>query len=174
MTDVFDEHLLQAQDRYNPHTLENAVHQLTDYAQLKNDAQAARAAHNTPDAASITESDTPAVDDNESLDASAHTDESIGDANPNHGYESDGDVEMVDERDSIDEITAQTDFSEAHPDKEALTHRHRDAESILNARMSSNHSHSTTTDENEDTVDRQDSNPSTWQDGLRRDESDNA
>ena len=38
LTDVFDKHLSKAQERTNPHSLENAVYKLTDYAQLKNDA----------------------------------------------------------------------------------------------------------------------------------------
>jgi len=121
LTDVFDEHLQQAQERDNPHSLENAVHKLTDYAQLNSNA----AAKNTP---------SPAHDE-----AATGFHEQTGDANPNHGYEEDGDVEMRSEQDTVKETTEQTDFTQAHPEEEALKHRHRDAETTLNERMSYNH-----------------------------------
>ncbi len=167
LTDVFDEHLQQAQQRDNPHSLENAVHQLTDYAQLKSAA-------------------------------AEHIDEETGDANPNHGYESDGDVEMVDEQDTLKEMAEQTNFNKANPDEESLKHRHRDAESTLSERMSYNHSRdnsaeandaaapsqqphtevediskaSTATTEKVQTHDLSTAENDKWQDGLRRDEID--
>ena len=191
MTDVFDEHLLEAQERYNPHTLENAVHQLTDYAQLKSEAQAAHSVDDSTKehsehlatAAETQElaTDPTATDRSDSTESSTHTNEPTGDANPNHGYESDGDVEMAREKDSIEESQAQTNFSDVSPNKEALTHRHRDAESILSARMNSNHSRNDTdaTDtrnatDNHNAIDKQATDSDAWKDGLRRDESDNA
>ncbi|MGP4714310.1 MULTISPECIES: acyl-CoA dehydrogenase [unclassified Psychrobacter] len=198
LTDVFDEHLLEAQERYNPHTLENAVNQLTDYAQLKSEAQAAHSVESTTQANDATDNNhsegTAQSHDasTDNIEAAAHTHESTGDANPNHGYESDGDIEMTREQDSLDERQVQTDFSDANPDKEALDHRHRDvdstryrdAESILNARMSSNHSRgdvestnnidSSDANDHHDAIEQQTSDTTHWQDGLRRDESDNA
>ncbi|WP_435979181.1 acyl-CoA dehydrogenase [Psychrobacter sp. DM4] len=191
LTDVFDEHLLEAQERYNPHTLENAVHQLTDYAQLKSEAQAAHSVDDSTKehsehlatAAETQElaTDPTATDRSDSTESSTHTNEPTGDANPNHGYESDGDVEMAREKDSIEESQAQTNFSDVSPNKEALTHRHRDAESILSARMNSNHSRNDTdaTDtrnatDNHNAIDKQATDSDAWKDGLRRDESDNA
>lgn len=191
LTDVFDEHLLEAQERYNPHTLENAVHQLTDYAQLKSEAQAAHSVDDSnkehsehlATAAETQElaTDPTATDRSDSTESSTHTNEPTGDANPNHGYESDGDVEMAREKDSIEESQAQTNFSDVSPNKEALTHRHRDAESILSARMNSNHSRNDTdaTDtrnatDNHNAIDKQATDSDAWKDGLRRDESDNA
>ena len=121
LTDVFDKHLQRAQERLNPHSLENAVHKLTDYAQLKKDNQAVtESAHHTPD-------------------ATATIQEQTGDANPDHGYEADGDVEMVKEQDTVAEKQGQTNFNDTNPNVEAFTHRHRDAESILSQRMSNNH-----------------------------------
>lgn len=73
------------------------------------------------------------------LDSPANTDNHTGDANPNHGYESDGDVELVSEQDTVKEVNSQTDFAESEPEIEALDHRHRDAESHLNERMANNH-----------------------------------
>ena len=147
LTDVFDKHLSQAQPRFNPHTLENAVNQLTDYAERKRAAQA------QSDAAPYDESATDTVTDTaansiaagaahnavaaEGLHASA--DEPTGDDNPNHGYEPDGEVEMVAEQDSQKEAQAQTDFDDSHPEIEALDARHRDAASHLNERMGNNH-----------------------------------
>lgn len=121
LTDVFDKHLQRAQERLNPHSLENAVHKLTDYAQLKKDNQAVtESAHHTPD-------------------ATATIQEQTGDANPAHGYKADGDVEMVKEQDTVAEKQGQTNFNDTNPNVEAFTHRHRDAESILSQRMSNNH-----------------------------------
>ncbi|MER2164275.1 MAG: hypothetical protein ABS921_09115, partial [Psychrobacter alimentarius] len=190
LTDVFDKHLLKAQVRRNPHSLDNAVHQLTDYAQLKNDAQTRNGI--IPDGEVV--SDNLAVSDNDSVD------KKTGDANPNHGYESDGDVEMVSEQNTVEEVRTQTDFGDTNPDAEALDHRHRDAASHLNERMSNNHSmlkHSiddiepveqTDTPEKSDMVKNRVEEPaitdtanttsttddidSKWQDGLRRDEND--
>ncbi|MGM8886042.1 acyl-CoA dehydrogenase [Psychrobacter sp. 1U2] len=188
LTDVFDKHLQQAQERDNPHSLENAVHKLTDYAQLNSDA----AAKNTPSAT---------YDE-----AATSFHEQTGDANPNHGYEADGDVEMLSEQDTVKETAEQTNFAKAHPEEDALKHRHRDAESTLNERMSYNHNRGDTLKNNdpqdndtasiqdsfakaEDTAetankpnhtrdhDLSDAKTSKWQDGLRRgeiDESDKA
>ncbi len=154
LTDIFDEHLQQVQQRDNPHSLENAVHKLTDYAQLKSEA-------------------------------GKPIDEETGDANPNHGYESDGDVERVDEQDTLKEAAEQTDFSKAHPDEEALKHRHRDAESTLKERMSYNHSRDQVlqADDLNDSIPQphaEELEPNQlsatesgkWQDGLRREEID--
>ncbi|MBE0442280.1 MAG: acyl-CoA dehydrogenase [Psychrobacter sp.] len=139
LTDVFDKHLSQAQERSNPHTLDNAVQQLTDYAQLKQNAQAKHGVA----------TDNEVVEDN--VDTSQNTDEQTGDANPNHGYENDGDVAMVSEQNTTEETGTQTDFNESDPDTEALDPRYRDAESHLSERMSNNHSRHTassnTTDE---------------------------
>ena len=194
LTDVFDEHLQHAQERDNPHSLENAVHKLTNYAQLNSNA----AAKNTP---------SPAHDE-----AATGFHEQTGDANPNHGYEEDGDVEMRSEQDTVRETTEQTDFTQAHPEEEALKHRHRDAETTLNERMSYNHRRwddlnnnapNNNDQHNNDTASIQDSfreadntiettnmpeainkpaetrdhevsgaETDTWQDGLRRSESD--
>ena len=195
LTDVFDKHLLKAQERDNPHSLDNAVQQLTDYAQLKKEAQARNGIVTNSDAAS------------ENLAAPADSaDEKTGDANPNHGYESDGDVEMVSEQNTVKEERTQTNFGDTNPDAEALDHRHRDAASHLNERMSNNHSlnktnidvsqgldHSqnpevvqqnTTEDsvtkgnvlkdsvEPASTTDTIDNSDTKWKDGLRRDEND--
>ncbi len=182
LTDVFDEHLLKALERSNPHSLENAVQQLTDYAQLKSEAQAKHGIVPDSEVAS------------DNLAAPNSADEKIGDANPNHGYESDGDVEMVSEQDTAQEVQAQTDFADSSPKAEALDDRHRDAATHLNERMSSNHSlnkYSTDATETEhlDNSEKHDhsdittesiSNPSidetsttdTKGDSLRRDESD--
>ena len=118
LTDTFDEHLSQALERDNPHTLENAVDQLTDYAQLKNEAQ-------------------------EEHRISVDADKPTGDANPNHGYQSDGDVELVSEQHSSEEARTQTDFGKSNPEADAIDHRHRDAKSHLDERMSNNHRHHT-------------------------------
>ena len=165
LTDVLDENLLHVQERFNPHSLENAVHQLTDYAELKSAAQA--------------KNGIPARD------TSTKDTEPTGDDNPAHGYESDGDVKMTDEQNTAEKVNAQTDFDEAYPEEEALDHRSRDAESTLSERMSYNHSSGVGTQ-----LDSADSylknhnaqgssegeNVSTqgskWQDGLRREEDD--
>ena len=177
LTDVFDKHLLHAQERTNPHSLDNAVQQLTDYAQLKNNAQARNGIVTNMTA----END---VDSND-LATPVSTDKPTGDANPNHGYENDGDVEMVKEQDTIEEVRAQTDFDESEPEVEALDHRHRDAESHLSERMSNNHrlnqhnaddlERSEISEDAENVKDNIDNPAATnpkWQDGLRRDESD--
>ena len=183
MTDVFDKHLSKAQERHNPHSLENAVYKLTDYAQLKNDAQARNgiAADNTAQTAEpMTDNLEPAADDKQ---------EATGDANPDHGYESDGDVKMVSEQDTVKEVQAQTDFAESDPEAQALDPRHRDAESHLSERMGHNHSLNKTdpnsataenglgktvtvmTDITDSEVEKANSHPE-WKDGLRRDEND--
>jgi len=179
LTDVFDEHLLNAQKRTNPHSLENAVHKLTDYAQLKNDAQI--------------KNGTPAKDDaiTDNVEATTNIHEQTGDANPDHGYETDGDVKMVDEQDTTQEIKAQTNFGEVNPDAEALNPRHRDAESTLSERMSYNHSkakadsdrlnnlesnptESKTDVFEDDKIDQDMSDNSKWHDGLSREKDDKA
>ena len=179
LTDVFDEHLSQALQRGNPHSLDNAVQQLTDYAQLKNEAQARNGIVPDSDVAS------------DNLTAPTSTDDKTGDANPNHGYESDGDVEMVAEQDTAQEVRTQTNFGDSNPDAEALDHRYRDAESHLSERMSNNHSQNRYSAAHPEQVDNAEKpenvevkkdkveNPSTidannkkLQDGLRRDESD--
>ena len=187
LTDVFDKHLLKAQERSNPHSLDNAVQQLTDYAQLKKDAQAKNGIVPDSDAASS------------SLAVPADSaDEKTGDANPNHGYESDGDVEMVSEQNTVEEARTQTNFGDTNPDAEALDHRHRDAASHLNERMSNNHSNKANLDasqnldrsnnpenieitkedvvqssvENPAATDTSDTSDAKWKDGLRRDEND--
>ena len=105
-------------------------------------------------------------------------DQPTGDANPDHGYESDGDVKMVDEQDTAKEIKAQTDFQNSHPEVEALASRHRDAASHLNERMSYNHrldkdSIASPDSEQATHAPQTDTSDPTWQDGLRRDENDN-
>ncbi|MDX2373570.1 acyl-CoA dehydrogenase [Psychrobacter sp. PP-21] len=140
LTDTFDEHLSEALERDNPHALENAVHQLTDYAQLKQQAKNKRGMSDDSDTAADTDAlatDTPATAE---LNDTSDTDTKTGDENPNHGYESDGDVEMVSEQDTAEEVTSQTDFKKSKPQAEALDHRYRDAESHLSERMSNNHS----------------------------------
>ena len=135
LTDVFDEHLHTALERINPHSLENAVHKLTDYAELKNNAVIKNnaALKNTK------------ADDNSSVDESVNQTpasaiyEQTGDANPNHGYEQDGNVKSVAEQDTIKQATEQTSFADSNPQGEALSHRSRDAETILSERMSNNH-----------------------------------
>ena len=172
LTDVFDEHLSKAQERINPHTLENAVNKLTNYAQLKN------AAHTKNGIATNQTHDdiVPIADSVDSMD-----NDLTGDANPDHGYEIDSDVKMVNEQDTIKEAAAQTDFNESNPEVQALNPRHRDAESHLSERMSYNHrlnkdgsvssdniqAHSA---EQTETMEHSDS---TWKDGLQRDENDN-
>ena len=190
LTDVFDKHLSKAQERHNPHSLENAVYKLTDYAQLKNDAQIRNgiATDSTVQTAEpTTDNLEPAADDKQ---------EATGDANPDHGYESDGDVKMVSEQDTIKEVQAQTDFAESNPEAQALDPRHRDAETHLSERMGHNHRLNQAADTHADNADRLDSSNSNglesseslqaktdrldkssnadnkWQDGLRRDEND--
>ena len=165
LTDVFDKGLAEAQPRDNPHSLDNAVHKLTDYAQLKNQAQASNGVA-TDDSAQTADAVT------------ADKQESTGDDNPDHGYESDGDVKMVSEQDTVEEVQEQANFKDANPDAEALDPRRRDAETHLSERMSYNHSlHKTdshadkTQNEIENGVEKSD-NHAEWQDGLRRDEND--
>lgn len=128
LTDVFDQHLSEAQDRNNPHTLENAVNQLTNYAELKKESK---------NQDSVPVDGQPMSDE---IDSDTDTEQHTGDANPNHGYETDGNVELVSEQDTAKEMTSQTDFAKSNPKAEALDHRHRDAESHLHERMSNNHS----------------------------------
>ena len=164
LTDVFDGHLQQAQERSNPHSLENAVHKLTDYAQLKSNAQ--------PDVTASKDASKEIATD------AIH--QQTGDANPNHGYENDGDIERVDEQETLKKIATQTRFTEAYPEREALDHRHRDAESILSKRMSHNHSRKESLDTSESDLSAQQikadshaDNINPWQDdGLHRDDSD--
>ena len=188
LTDVFDKHLSKAQERHNPHSLENAVYKLTDYAQLKNDAQIRNgiATDSTVQTAEpTTDNLEPAADDKQ---------EATGDANPDHGYESDGDVKMVSEQDTVKEVQAQTDFAESNPEAQALDPRHRDAETHLSERMGHNHRLNQAADTHTDNVDSLDSSnglenseslqaktdrldksssaDNKWQDGLRRDEND--
>ncbi|WP_298871117.1 acyl-CoA dehydrogenase [uncultured Psychrobacter sp.] len=188
LTDVFDKHLSKAQERHNPHSLENAVYKLTDYAQLKNDAQIRNgiATDSTVQTAEpTTDNLEPAADDKQ---------EATGDANPDHGYESDGDVKMVSEQDTVKEVQAQTDFAESNPEAQALDPRHRDAETHLSERMGHNHRLNRAADTHADNVDGLDSSnglenseslqaktdrldksssaDNKWQDGLRRDEND--
>ncbi|MGO2385850.1 MAG: acyl-CoA dehydrogenase, partial [Psychrobacter sp.] len=132
----------EALERDNPHALENAVHQLTDYAELKRQAQGRNGI--------AVDTDAPAVDEppTNELGSTADSDNHTGDANPNHGYENDGDVELVNEQDTVEEVNSQTDFEESEPEAEALDHRHRDAESHLNERMGNKHnSHIAPSDE---------------------------
>jgi acyl-CoA dehydrogenase len=174
LTDTFDEHLSEALERDNPHALENAVHQLTDYAQLKRQAQSKNGiAVDTDAAAAAAEelaTNEPTIND---LDSPANTDNHTGDANPNHGYESDGDVELVSEQDTIKEVNSQTDFEESEPEREALDHRHRDAESHLNERMGNNHNrHIAPPDENNTEVSDNNIKPLEHQSPLSREEND--
>ncbi|WP_350560236.1 acyl-CoA dehydrogenase [Psychrobacter sp. CAL346-MNA-CIBAN-0220] len=170
LTDVFDGHLLQAQERFNPHSLENAVSKLTDYAQIKNDAQI-RNGMKLTDKEQADNSRNSANPNH----VAAHTTNihgQTGDANPDHGYEPDGDVKLVGEQNTAKEITEQTDFNKSHPKAEALNPRYRDAESTLSERMSYNHSHSA--DDQSTVIEDKKSGSSKWQDGLRREEDDKA
>jgi acyl-CoA dehydrogenase len=187
LTDVFDEHLLQAQQRFNPHSLENAVHKLTDYAQIKQDAQAnkALAAANAGSDMSSSSSADVDVDTNIMTDIQQQT----GDANPDHGYETDGGVRTVGEQYSAKAVSAQTDFKNTKPKAEALNHRARDAESTLSERMGYNHSQkiadaqsTATTTSKEDTLTATDADADAdslldkakWQQGLQHEEDDKA
>ena len=151
LTDVFDEHLSQAQARYNPHSLENAVHQLTDYAQIKNDA---RIKHETQERQNATQNaikpdaiktDTTALDPHPSTE----------DNHPKHDDKNNDDVKMDEEQNSAQTVNAKTintqtintqtineqaDFIGAHPEDESLDARIRDAASILSERMGYHHS----------------------------------
>jgi acyl-CoA dehydrogenase len=167
LTDVFDKNLSKAQKRDNPHSLENAVHRLTDYAELKRNAQLNQKlpADNMQQ-------------HSEALEPLTKTDQPIGDANPDHGYESNGDVKMVSEQDTAKEVRAQTNFEDSHPELEALDSRHRDAESHLNERMSYNHRLNKDGSVSPDNIQTNSAeqtehdNPS-WKEGVHRDENDN-
>jgi acyl-CoA dehydrogenase len=163
LTDVFDTDLKVAQERLNPHSLDNAAANLTDYADKlnKNASATGQATANR-----------------------AATEESTGDENAAHGYEPDGDVKMADEQSSVNEKVDQADFADANPEAEALAHRERDAESNLQARMRENHTPSSADAASQPTSDATSPLPShkpsvaptdrelktgEWQDGLRRD-----
>ncbi len=171
LTDVFDEHLHTALDRINPHSLENAVYKLTDYAQLKSNAQLNNDKENE-----IAASHSVAQ---ENVDTDSAIYEQTGDANPNHGYEEDGDVKMVDEQTDVKEAAQQADFMDSDPQDDALNHRSRDAESILSERMSYNHKaldKSSTSSSKDNVAEHFESNNPTdtanigtaWHDGLQR------
>ena len=168
LTDIFDEHLEQVQERTNPHSLENAVDKLTDYAQLKKDAQIRNGTY-VADAIAKESATEDSQHPNDHVRANEnHSDhnrsayyydyhqneQQTGDTNPDHGYEADGDVKMVAEQHSPEEHINQTNFNQSNPRAEALSHRTRDAEAMLNHRMNDNHS----------------TQPSNWEDGLRRDD----
>ena len=176
LTDTFDKHLSKVQERANPHSLENAVHRLTDYAELKSDAQLKNNAQLNqvlnPDNLQQTSENIA------SMDSMPDNNQPTGDANPDHGYESDGDVKMVNEQDTAKEINAQTDFQDSHPEIEALGSRHRDAASHLNERMSYNHrlnkdKFASTSREQDNHEQQTETSDPTWKDGLRRGENDN-
>ncbi len=184
LTDVFDEHLQQAQERINPHSLENAVHKLTNYAQLISEAETRNGVQMTAeDPLSIKAQSTGVSSSIEDEGHKGTDDTRTGDNNPDHGYEPDGDVKMVNEQDTAQEVTQQADFAHAKPNTEALSHRTRDAESILSERMSYNHrQRSEHSSENETSArqlidDKADNISVTgaaakevkWQDGLQRD-----
>lgn len=168
LTDVFDEYLHQAQPRDNPHTLENAVYQLTDYAELKSQAQARGDIAPTPA--------DPSVDEHAQEIPSQTGDANTGDANPAHGYEPDGDVTMVDEQQTLEQKAQQTDFTKATPQDDALDHRTRDAESTLSERMAHNHNrqqHADAHDGDSDVLAPDETQADhKWHDGLRREEDD--
>lgn len=115
LTDVFDEHLINALPRENPHTLENAAGNLTPYV--------------------IAEIETAnSASDLEQSDLKEDT----GDANSTHGYNQDGDVDMVSEQHTLDEKVDQADFDEINEDDPRI----RDAELTLEQRMAKNHADS--------------------------------
>lgn len=126
------------------------MHQLTDYAQIKSDAQIRNnqiAAEQQALEDTLTnnlEADQSSNDDvtakEVEVDLAVETDDQTGDANPNHGYETDGDVTLVGEQNTAKEARAQTDFDQSNPQAQALDYRVLDAESTLNERMSYNHS----------------------------------
>lgn len=176
LTDVFDEHLDQVLERFNPHSLENAVDRLTDYAELKNRTQLKNNVHpktnatvqNTTLAGQAQPTTTAGSSTNN---AAAPIQQQTGDANPDHGYETDGDVKMVGEQSTVKEVTQQADFSTNQPKNEAFHHRTRDAESILSERMSYNHSERPTSAQipsNNSNTDA--ATNEKWHDGLRREE----
>lgn len=163
LTDVFDMKMTEAKPRFNPHTLDNAVDNLTDYAQRRRDAH--------PSGATV--------------------EEATGDENSAHGYQADGDVKSVEEQSSVVEKVDQTDFAESNPEVEAIDERQREAANNLKERMDGRHiSPSTpapaTTEppkpsaasvadklKETDTVVSHDNNshPGSWHDGLKRDSS---
>ena len=118
LTDSFDEHLIHALPRENPHTLENAAGNLTPYVieEIENPTSSSAATHFSQPVQSDIQEET-------------------GDANSAHGYEQDGDVEMTSEQNSVEEQVDQTDFNEAHQNDPRL----RDAEMTLEQRMARNH-----------------------------------
>jgi acyl-CoA dehydrogenase len=180
LTDVFDEHLLQAQERFNPHSLENAVHKLTDYAQLKNEAQARNGTTPVKEAPAPTDHNETIANPDKVATTAAKIEVQTGDTNPDHGYQPDGDVKMVDEQSTVNEKVAQTDFADANPRAEAIDNRYRDAASILNERMSFNHSQNqdqakdetpaTTVRTENSAMSKNAINKTKFQDGLRREE----
>ena len=176
LTDTFDKHLSKVQERDNPHSLDNAVHRLTDYAELKSNAQLKNNAQLNQASNDKYLQQTP--ENMASIDSMPDNNQPTGDANPNHGYESDGDVKMVNEQDTAEEVRAQTDFQNSHPQTEALGSRHRDAASHLNERMSYNHrlnKDKVASPDNgqDDQAPQTESIDFKWKDGLRRDENDN-
>ena len=90
-------------------------------------------------------------------------------------------MKMVDEQDTVKEVSAQTDFGESNPEVQALDPRHRDAESHLNERMSYNHRLNKDGSVSSDNVQANSAEQtelmkhtdSTWKDGLQHDENDN-
>ena len=139
---------------------------MTDYAQLKKDAQIRNGTYIAEESAaednqlSNNQDHTNKNNSDQYRHTSYHdyqqTEQQTGDTNPDHGYEADGDVKMASEQHSAKERINQTNFNQSHPRAEALSHRTRDAEAMLNHRMSDNHR----------------TQPSKWEDGLRRDDSD--
>lgn len=112
LTDVFDEHLIHALPRENPHTLENAVGNLTPYV--------IEAIENPSTASTKEQSDLA---------------EDTGDSNSAHGYQPEGDVKTASDQQTVDEQVDQADFEEAHEDDPRV----RDAELTLEQRMAQNH-----------------------------------
>lgn len=176
LTDVFDEHLDQVLERFNPHSLENAVDRLTNYAELKNRTQLKNNVHPKTNAAvqntTLAGQAQPTTTAGSSTNnAAAPIQQQTGDANPDHGYETDGDVKMVGEQSTVKEVTQQADFSTNQPKNEAFHHRTRDAESILSERMSYNHSeHPTSAQIPSNNSNTDAATNEKWHDGLRREE----
>ena len=109
---MFDEHLIHALPRENPHTLENAVGNLTPYV--------IEAIENPSSASTKEQSDLA---------------EDTGGSNSAHGYQPEGDVKTASEQQTVDEQVDQADFDEAHTDDPRV----RDAELTLEQRMAQNH-----------------------------------
>ena len=154
LTDVFDAHLQHAQERFNPHTLANAVDKLTDYAQLKKAAHARQPKaqvsadshhinsnhiNNKVNSSPLTSPDTVIKPDSMNHNEVKNIETATGDSNSNHGYKPDGDVELVKEQSALKAAKTQRKFNTANPRAESLNERKRDAESILNERMRNNH-----------------------------------